>query len=64
LCSRTLDKDVLAEMKKEIPIMLMKLEKKNSLTFFDVMIHLVVYLPDEALLRGPMQHGWMYPIER
>jgi hypothetical protein len=55
---------VLAEMKKEIPIMLMKLEKKNSLTFFDVMIHLVVYLPDEALLRGPMQHGWMYPIER
>ena len=27
LCSRTLDKDVLAEMKKEIPIILVKLEK-------------------------------------
>ena len=27
LCSRTLNKDVLAEMKKEIPIILVKLEK-------------------------------------
>jgi hypothetical protein len=41
LCSRTLDKDVLVEM---------KLEKKFPPTFFDVVIHLVVYLPDEALL--------------
>jgi hypothetical protein len=30
LCRRTLDKDVLAQMKKEIPIILVKLEKKNS----------------------------------
>jgi hypothetical protein len=64
LCSRTLDKDVLAEMKKETPIILVKVEKKFPLTFFDVMIHLVVHLPDEALLRGPMQYGWLYPIER
>jgi hypothetical protein len=28
LCSTTLDKDVLAKMKKEIPIILVKLEKK------------------------------------
>ena len=33
LCSRTLDKDVLAEMKKEIPIILVKLEKKFSPSF-------------------------------
>jgi hypothetical protein len=64
LCSRTLDKDVLAEMKKEIPIILVKLEKKIPSTFFDVMIHLVVHLLDEALHRGPVQYGWMYPIER
>ena len=31
---------------------------------FDVMVHLAVHLPDEALLRGPIQYGWMYPIER
>jgi hypothetical protein len=64
LCRRTLDNDVLAEMKKEIPIILVKLEKKFPPSFFDVMIHLVVHLPNETLLRGPVQYGWMYPIER
>jgi hypothetical protein len=62
LRSKTLNKDVLAEMKKEIPIILGKLEKIFPLAFFDVMIHLAVHLPDEALLRGPVQYGWMYPI--
>ena len=28
------------------------------------MVHLAVHLPDEALLRGPVQYGWMYPIQR
>jgi len=28
------------------------------------MVHLAVHLPDEAILRGPVQFGWMYPIER
>lgn len=64
LCSRTLKKDVLAEMRKEIPIILVKLEKIFPPAFFDVMVHLAVHLPDEALLRGPVHYGWMYPIER
>jgi hypothetical protein len=34
LCSKTLDKDVLAEMKKEIPIILVKFKKKKSPDFF------------------------------
>jgi hypothetical protein len=51
-------------MKKEIPIILVKLEKIFPSAFFDVMIHLAVHLPDEALLRGPLQYGWMYLIER
>jgi hypothetical protein len=28
------------------------------------MVHLVVHLSDEAILHGPVQFGWMYPIER
>ena len=28
------------------------------------MLHLAVHLPDKALLRGPVNYGWMYPIER
>jgi hypothetical protein len=54
LCSKTLNKDVLAKMKKEVPIILVKLEKTFPPAFFDVMIQLVVHLPDEALLRGPV----------
>ena len=64
LCSITLNKDVLAEMKKEIPVILVKLEKIFLPAFFDVMVHLAVHLPDEALLRELVQYGWMYPIER
>ena len=45
-------------------MILCKLEKIFPPAFFDVMVHLCVHLPDEALLRGPVQYGWMYPIER
>jgi hypothetical protein len=63
LCSKILNKDVLAELKQAIPVILVKLEKNSPPAFFDVMVHLVVHLPDEALLRGHVQYGWMYPIE-
>ena len=45
-------------------MILCKLEKIFPPAFFDVMVHLAVHLPDEALLRGLVQYGWMYPIER
>ncbi|XP_066341633.1 uncharacterized protein [Miscanthus floridulus] len=64
LCSRNLRIDVVKRLKEEIPLILCKLEKIFPPAFFDVMVHLVVHLPDEALLRGPVQYGWMYPIER
>ncbi|GKF60387.1 hypothetical protein Tco_0177173, partial [Tanacetum coccineum] len=32
--------------------------------FFDIMIHLVIHLPLEALERGPIRPRWMYPFER
>jgi hypothetical protein len=64
LCSRNLRKDVVEKLKKDIPLILCKLEKIFPPAFFDVMVHLAVHLPDEALLRGPVQYGWMYPIER
>ncbi|WVZ52650.1 hypothetical protein U9M48_003690 [Paspalum notatum var. saurae] len=64
LCAKTLKLDVLHRMKKEIPIILCKLEKIFPPAFFDVILHLTVHLPDEAILRGPIQYGWMYPVER
>ncbi|GKD65089.1 hypothetical protein Tco_1307197 [Tanacetum coccineum] len=35
-----------------------------SPAFFDVMIHLVIHLPEEAILGGPTYYRWMYPFER
>uniref|UniRef100_J3MK25 DUF4218 domain-containing protein n=1 Tax=Oryza brachyantha TaxID=4533 RepID=J3MK25_ORYBR len=64
LCSKTFKIDVLLRLKAEIPVILCKLEKIYPPAFFDVMVHLAVHLPDEAILRGPVQYGWMFPIER
>jgi hypothetical protein len=64
LCSKTLKVDALCKMKEDIVLIFCKLEKIYPPAFFDVMVHLAVHLPDEALLRGPVQYGWMYPIER
>nr|XP_051219843.1 uncharacterized protein LOC127337018 [Lolium perenne] len=64
LCCKTLKRDVLERLEREIPVILCKLEKIFPPSFFDVMVHLAVHLPKEALLRGPVQYGWMFPIER
>jgi hypothetical protein len=62
LCSRNIRIDVVKQLKEQIPLILCKLEKIFPPAFFDVMVHLCVHLLDEALLRGPVQYGWMYPI--
>jgi hypothetical protein len=64
ICSRNLRIDVVKRLKEQIPLILCKLEKIFPPAFFDGMVHLCVHLPDEALLRGLVQYGWMYPIER
>jgi hypothetical protein len=32
-------------------------------SFFNVMVHLVVHLAEEAKVGGPVHYRWMYPIE-
>ena len=64
LCSKNLKLSVLNKLEKAIPVILTKLENIFPSAFFDVMVHLAVHLPYEAKLRGPVQYGWMYPIER
>jgi hypothetical protein len=32
--------------------------------FFDIMVHLTVYLVEELFVCGPLQNRWMYPYER
>ncbi|XP_059633404.1 uncharacterized protein LOC132276140 [Cornus florida] len=64
LCYRTLKVEVLEALERDIALILCKLEMIFPPTFFDIMVHLAVHLPQEALIAGPVQYRWMYPIER
>ncbi|KAF5465237.1 hypothetical protein F2P56_015262 [Juglans regia] len=64
LCARTLDVNHLSQLQIDIVTILCKLEMIFPPSFFDVMVHLAVHLPREAILRGPVQYRWMYPFER
>jgi hypothetical protein len=64
LCCKRLKLKDLEILRDKIPQILCKLENIFPPAFFDVMVHLAVHLPDDAILRGPVQYGWMYPVER
>ena len=64
LCYQKLKTNLLEKFEKYIVLILCKLEKKILSSFFDVMVHLAVHLPKEALLIGLVHYRWMYPIER
>ncbi|KAL3538399.1 hypothetical protein ACH5RR_001765 [Cinchona calisaya] len=55
------DLDILEE---NAPLILCKLERIFPPAFFDIMIHLIIHLPKEAKLGGPVHPRWMFPFER
>ena len=55
---------VLEKLEEGIVLILCKLERIFPPAFFDVMVHLMVHLPREAKLAGPVSYRWMYPFER
>ncbi len=64
LCFRSLRRNDLENLEDHIVLILCKFEKFFPPVFFDVMVHIAVHLPREAILGGPVQYRWMYPIER
>lgn len=64
LCSRTLLVEDMKKAKDAIIMILCKLELIYPPAFFDIMLHLVLHLPDEAICRGLVCMRWMYPFER
>ena len=52
------------KLEQQIPILVCKLEKIFLPGFFNPMQHLLVHLPYEAKVGGPMQYRWMYHIKR
>ncbi|KAL0314988.1 UNVERIFIED_CONTAM: hypothetical protein Scaly_2900000 [Sesamum calycinum] len=64
ICSTTLDVRKLNELENNVDIILCNLEKIFLPAIFDSMEHLIVHLPYEARVGGPVQYRWMYPFER
>ncbi|XP_059302828.1 uncharacterized protein LOC132054886 [Lycium ferocissimum] len=64
LCCKTLRRDDLEQLERDIIVILCKLEMIFPPAFFDIMVHLAVHLPREAMYGGPVQYRWMYKIER
>ncbi|GJR40686.1 hypothetical protein Tco_1216370 [Tanacetum coccineum] len=64
ICSRTLMEADMVKAQIHVIDILCNLEIIYPPAFFDVMIHLVIHLPQEALEGGPIPNRWMYPFER
>jgi hypothetical protein len=63
-CAKELSKSVIEELEKMAPELVCELEKIFPPGFFLSMQHLIVHLPNEAKMGGPVQAHWCYPIER
>lgn len=64
ICARSISISDLDALQDGIVLTLCKLERIFPPAFFDVMVHLVVHLPYEAKMGGPVHTRWMYPFER
>jgi hypothetical protein len=64
LCAKELSKDIVRSLEDNIAVLLSKLEKIFPPGFFNVMQHLIIHLPYDARLGGPVLARWSYPYER
>ncbi|CAL8121367.1 unnamed protein product [Prunus armeniaca] len=64
LTATTLRKTYINQLQHDIVQVLYKFEMIFPPAFFTSMIHVMVHLPEEALLAGPVNYHWMYPIEK
>ncbi|GJZ01302.1 zinc finger MYM-type protein 1 [Tanacetum coccineum] len=56
--------DDMLKAESQLVDILCNLEQIYPAAFFDIMIHLVIHLPEEALEGGPIPYWWMYLFER
>ncbi|KAK4394335.1 hypothetical protein Sango_1904300 [Sesamum angolense] len=64
ICSTMLDVHKLHELENSVAIIMCNLEKIFPPAFFNSMENLIVHLPYETRIGGPVQYRWMYPFER
>jgi hypothetical protein len=59
LCAKEIKKEMIEKLEQQILILVCKLEKIFPTGFFNPMQHLLVHLPYEAKVGGPVQYRWM-----
>ncbi|KAL2512828.1 Uncharacterized protein Adt_18428 [Abeliophyllum distichum] len=64
LCARSIKVSDMVNAQQQLILILCKLERIFPPAFYDIMIHFVMHLPEEAILGGPVYMRWMYPFER
>nr|GEY29425.1 hypothetical protein [Tanacetum cinerariifolium] len=64
ICSTTLMEDDMLKAQIKVVDILCDLELIYPCALFDIMIHLVIHLPLEAIEGGPICPRWMFPFER
>ena len=64
LCTREVRRSDLLEMREHIILIMCKFERIFPPNFFDIMPHLMIHLPEQLMLTGPVHFTWMYPMER
>nr|GEY04550.1 hypothetical protein [Tanacetum cinerariifolium] len=64
ICSQTLMVDDMLKAQSKVIDILCNLKLMYPSAFFDIMIHLVIHLPLDAIFGGPIRPQWMYPFER
>jgi hypothetical protein len=64
LCAKEIKVEMMEKLEKQIPVLLCKMEKIFPPGFFNPMQHLLIHLPYEAKVGGPVQYRWMYHVER
>ena len=64
LCAKEISRNIAMELEKVAPVLVCKLEKIFPPGFFLPMQHLIVHLPTEVRLGGPVQFRWCFPVER
>ena len=64
LCTSELRYEDVETIEQNVITTVCRLEKIFPPSFFDSMEHLLIHLPYEAKVGGPVQFRWMYPFER
>jgi hypothetical protein len=64
ICAKQVSKTIMQKLEKQIAVLVCKMETVFSPGWFNVMQYLLLHLPWEARVRGPVQFRWMYSQER